>query len=216
MEHGQSALRVFVCMCKSADVWTTVRLSLPATAEAMEGHTTTAEHTQSQAQWPLNIKQFPCSWQFILAECSHTRMCLYTHTQKWRPHCTVWLLGYFKRVERIVGGTEWHSNITFSSNLNKMCQHWEYKISEWEFLASDIQRNSISGPSMVPRTSRRAGLCWSVHINLLPLADGECHSVQRCIFKEYRPDNGAIKHIILQSNHLCLQCTWSRSHFQAT
>lgn len=100
----------------------------------------------------------------------------------------------------------------------QMCQQRERNITERDcFGIIDTEREkSILGPSVVPRTSRRAQLCWSVHINLLPPADRERHSMRLCIFKEYRRGNGAIKQIILQSNHLWLKCTWSGSHFQAT
>lgn len=46
MEHSQGTISVFVWVCEIM----LDRESLPATAEASEGHATTVEHTQSQAQ----------------------------------------------------------------------------------------------------------------------------------------------------------------------
>lgn len=191
--------RVVACRCAK-------RLPQPGRCTLTHSHTHRADATHTHTRTAKsNSRSIKSNVSATLVGCSGTCMCL---SGDWVT---------LKGLKELWGEVNDFPTLHLPQKPNKVCQRWEYKISEWEFfLASDIQRNSISGPSVVPRTSRRAGLCWSVHINLLPLADGECHSVRRCIFKEYRPDNGAIKHIILQSNRLCLRCTWSRSHFQAT
>lgn len=74
--------------------------SLAITAEAREGHTAKVEHTQSQAQQPLNQKQSLCCWQFIHEELSHMHVlyvCMHIHkTDKYHYQIIVGLLGYFK------------------------------------------------------------------------------------------------------------------------
>lgn len=97
----------------------------------------------------------------LLIECSGTCMCPCIRAPQIDSHTAprgdwVTLKGLKESWEEVNDFPTLHP----PQKPNKMCQRWEYKISEWEFLlASDIQRNSISGPSVVPRTSRRAGLC---------------------------------------------------------
>lgn len=77
---------------------------------------------------------------------THACPCTYTKLTNTTTQYSAILLSYFKSVERNVGGNEWHSNSTSSPNLNKMCQQWEYKISEWEFFGiGDMERNQFQG-----------------------------------------------------------------------
>lgn len=149
MEHSQGTICVFVCvsacMCEVMLGWE----SLPATAEAKgRTHHHRGTHTKSST---IAIKSKAISLLLAI----HTRSVLthacsrtytYTNLTNTTIQYAALLLGYLKSVERNVGGNEWHSDGTSSPNLNKMCQQWEYKISEWEFFGiGDMERNQFQG-----------------------------------------------------------------------
>lgn len=144
-----------VCVCKYVYVWNNAGLREFTRYSRGKGrtHHHSGTHTKSST---IAIKSKAISL-LLQSALTHACTCTYTYTRLTNTtiQYAALLLGYFKSVERIVGGNEWHSNSTSSPNLNKMCQQWEYKISEWEFFwHGRYGEKSISGPSMVPRTSR--------------------------------------------------------------
>lgn len=140
MEHSQCAIYMFVCvsMCGQR-VWLW-----------QEGHIAAAEHAQSQAQQPLNQKQWELS--HIYRTDNYTAL-------------------YYHQVTAKCGKTFQHNilpkpgqNVSAPGLYNPwMRGFWHQRYRE----------KSISGPNMVPRTSRRAQLCWSVHINFFSLLQME-------------------------------------------
>lgn len=138
-----------VCVYKYVYVWNNVWLREFTRYSRGKGrtHHYCGTHTKSST---IAIKSKAiCSGQFIRREHSHMHVPAHRQTKKrtnTEIQYTALLLGYFKSVERIVRGNEWHSNSTSSPNLNKMCQQWEYKISEWEFFGiGDMERNQFQG-----------------------------------------------------------------------
>ncbi len=148
MEHSQGTICVFVC--KHVYVWNNVRLREFKRYSRGKGrtHLYSGTHTKSST---TAIKSKAISLLLAIhTQSAHTHACYCTYTNTKLTNTTIQytalLLGYFNSVERNVGGNEWHSNSTSSPNLNKMCQQWEYKISEWDFFGiGDMERNQFQG-----------------------------------------------------------------------
>ncbi len=148
MDHSQGTICVFVC--KHVYVRNNVRLREFIRHSTGKGRTDHYSGTQPKSSTTA-IKSKAVSLLLAIhsqGALTHTCHCTYTNTEptKTTIQYTALLLSYFNSGERNVGGNEWQSNSTSSPNLNKMCQQWEYKISEWEFFGiGDMERNQFQG-----------------------------------------------------------------------
>lgn len=133
-----------VCVCKYVYAWNNVGLKefTRHSRGTERTHHYSGTHTKSST---MAIKSKAISLLLAI----HTRSA-FTHawTFTWRQlktthiQYTALLLGYFKSVER----SKWYSHSTSPPNRNKMCQQWEYNISEWElFGKGDMERNQFQG-----------------------------------------------------------------------
>lgn len=151
MEHSQGMISVFVWVCEYVHVLNNVGLREFTHHSRGKGRTHyfyRGTHTKSST---TAIKSKAISLLLaIYTKRELTHACTHIHIHKtdkyhYQIQCeTIRLLKKCRK--KTMGGNEWHSNSTSSPNLNKICQQWEYKISEWDFFGmGDMERNQFQG-----------------------------------------------------------------------